>query len=401
MMGWLQAIQNIGVHEDLDGFDVRRVRLLNSLCVLGIVACVVSSPWIFYQENLQGLWGNLLSQLGLVGVLWLQHRRWHRVAALAITLTGLLGVLLQVAIFPETWGIHFWLLPIASMPQVLFFREERWLPLCFGWIAFIAFSVCVMNTGVSDGQEAPEMAAQILAALMLMLIGGTVRQSSHNAEREAIAQSERADAILHMTLPSSAVAKLKDGLRPPFEVSHDECTIMLVDIVGFTKLAASVVPRDLIVILDQIFDRYDRCARRLGLEKIKTIGDAYMIAAGAPEPYPGHHDAIAELSLDLVRATQEMAVELGLPLDVRIGIHTGVAWGGVIGQTRIAFDVWGDTVNMAARMERHGLPGRIQLSAETAERLASRFIVEERGIIPVKNKGDVQTYFLNGMHPTP
>ena len=161
--------------------------------------------------------------------------------------------------------------------------------------------------------------------------------------------------------------------------------------------AAFGAPRELIVILDQIFARYDQCAERLGLEKIKTIGDAYMIAAGAPEPYPDHQDAIAELALALVRVTQDLASELELPLAVRIGIHTGIAWGGVIGQTRIAFDVWGDTVNMAARMERHGVPGRIQLSDETASRLSQRFLIEVRGVISVKSKGDVRTHFLNGM----
>ena len=397
MRDWIQRVQDIGVTDALDGFDARRVRLLNSLCVMGVVACLVSLPWIFTSEDWQGLWSNVLSQAMLLGVLGLQRRGWHRSTIVSITLIGVIVISLQVWVYPESLGIHYWLLPISLVPQVLSFREDRWLPSLLGWTVFITFSVCVLYTGGRAGDPAPEMAAQILAAMMLMLIGGAGRGSTHEAEREALAQSARADAILHMSLPRAAVAKLKAGHRPPFEVSHDECTVMMADIVGFTKLASTVAPRELIAILDQIFDRYDQCAERLGLEKIKTIGDAYMIAAGAPEPYPDHQDAIAELALELVKVTQDLATELELPLAVRIGIHTGIAWGGVIGQTRIAFDVWGDTVNMAARMERHGVPGRIQLSQETASRLSPRFLVEVRGVISVKSKGEVRTHFLNGM----
>lgn len=397
MARWFRVIQDIGVREGLDGFDARRVRLLNSLCVLGVSASMVSLPWIFVQENLQGLWGNLLSQLGLLGVLALQHKGWYRTAAMAITLTGLLGVCLQVLIFPDTWGIHFWLLPLSLLPQVLFFRDEARLPGILGGLMFIAFCACVLHTGGRDGHEAPVMAAQILSSLTLVLIGGAVRQASTEAEREALAQSERADAILHMSLPPAAVARLKSGRQPPFEVSNDECTILMADIVGFTKLASSVPPRELIVMLDRIFARYDACAEAHGLEKLKTIGDAYMIAAGAPEPLDNHPDVVASLALDLVHATRELAVELDIPLEVRIGIHTGVAWGGVIGQTRIAFDLWGDTVNVASRMERHGVPGRIQITDDTARLLDPRFVLEERGVIAVKNRGKVLTHFLEGV----
>ncbi len=396
MRGWVNKIQGVGAHEGLDAFDARRVRLLNGLCLLGVVASMAALPWVFIQENLQGLWGNLLSQLGMVLILGLQYRRCYRASAIVLSLVGLLGVTLQVVVFPETWGIHFWLLPLGLLPQILFFRGERVLPGVLGWAMFLAFSGCVLFTGARTGQAAAEMAAQVLAALTLMIVGVAVRRSTLEAETEALAQSERADALLHMSLPSAAVAMLKSGHRPPFEVSHDECTVLLADIVGFTGLASTIAPRDLIRILDEIFERYDSCARRLGLEKVKTIGDAYMIAAGAPEPLPNHCDAIAELALDLVRVTHEMAEERELPLDVRIGVHTGVAWGGVIGQTRIAFDIWGDTVNRAARMEQHGLPGRIHLSEETVKGLAPRFVVEERGLIDLKGIGGLRTYFLVG-----
>lgn len=393
----LHKLQSIGVYPDLDGFDARRVRLLNTMCVLGISASLVSLPWIFLEENWQGLWGNLLSQVGLLGILRLQHDRHHRLAALLVSFVGLAAVSLQVLLFPTTFGIHFWLLPFLVLPQLLFFRGERWLPSGLSWAAFIAFCLCVLETGVDAGFNSPELAAQVLAALTLVLVGSSARQSSTEAEREAVAQTHRADDLLHMSLPAAAVAMLKAGKQPPFEVSHGPCTVLFADLVGFTRMAASRTPRELITILDRIVSRYDACARRYGLEKIKTIGDGYMIAAGAPEPYPGHADAIASLALDLRKVTFEIADAMGLPLSVRIGVHSGVVWGGVLGQSRIAYDIWGDTVNVASRLERHGAAGRIQVSDETAALLSDRFLLEARGPVAVKDKGTLLTHFLTGV----
>ena len=393
----LQSVASIGVYPGLDGFDERRVRLLNAMCVLGISASLVSLPWIFADDEWQGLWGNLLSQLGLIGILSLQHNRKYRLSALLMNCIGLAAVSLQVFLLPRTFGIHFWLLPFLVLPQVLFFRVERRLPSALSWAAFAAFCLCVLKTNEVANQTAPELAAQILAALTLVLVGRAVRHTSTEAEREAVLQTKRADGFLRMSLPAAAVAKLKSGAKPPFEVSHGECTVLFADLVGFTRLAASRAPRDLITILDRIVSRYDACAERYGLEKIKTIGDCYMIAAGAPEPYPDHADAIASLALDLQRVTVEMAEALALPLAVRIGIHSGVVWGGVLGQNRIAFDIWGDTVNLASRLERHGVAGRIQISEETAALLSPRFVLEARGPVAVRDKGTLTTHFLTGL----
>ena len=393
----LRQLQSIGVTPDLDGFNARRVRLLNTMCVLGISASLASLPWIFLDQDWQGLWGNLLSQAGMVGILRLQHRGLHRLSALLVSFVGLSAVSLQVLLFPQTFGIHFWLLPFLILPQVLFFREEQWLPSGLSWAAFFAFGLCLLETNAHAGQSPPELAAQVLAALTLVLVGRAVRFNSVEAEREAVAQTQRADDLLHMSLPAAAVAKLKAGHTPPFEVSHGDCTVLFADLVGFTRLAASRTPRELITILDRIVSRYDACAQRYGLEKIKTIGDGYLIAAGAPEPYPDHADAIAALALDLQRVTQERAGALDLPLSVRIGIHSGVAWGGVLGQSRIAFDIWGDTVNVASRLERHGVAGRVHVSQETAAQLSDRFVLEARGPVEVKGKGTLHTHFLTGV----
>jgi class 3 adenylate cyclase len=151
-------------------------------------------------------------------------------------------------------------------------------------------------------------------------------------------------------------------------------------------------------LLNEVFSAFDRLAEQHGLEKIKTIGDAYMVVGGLPTPRPDHAEAIAEMALDMQREVAQFTFEDGETLSVRIGIHTGPVIAGVIGARKFSYDLWGDTVNTASRMESHGLSGGIQVTAETYERLRDKYIFEERGIIHVKNKGEMMTYLLVGRY---
>jgi len=149
-------------------------------------------------------------------------------------------------------------------------------------------------------------------------------------------------------------------------------------------------------VLDDLFSVFDQLAQQRGLEKIKTIGDAYMVAGGLPEPRPDHAEAVAEMALAIREAVAGRADPSGQPLTVRIGIDTGPAVAGVIGRNRFSYDLWGDTVNMASRMQSHGLPGCIQVTARTYERLSGAYRFERRGPVAVKGKGRIVTYFLVG-----
>ena len=185
-----------------DKIRCTETRLLNAMCVLGISASIASLPWIFLDSDWQGLWGNLLSQAGLVGILRLQHRYRHRLAALLTNFIGLAAVSLQVLLFPATFGIHFWLLPFMILPQVLFFRAERMLPTGLSWAAFLAFCMCVMRHGAANHQAPPEMAAQVLAALTLVLVGRAVRHNSTEAEQRPLPRPSSRRS-LHMSLPAA------------------------------------------------------------------------------------------------------------------------------------------------------------------------------------------------------
>jgi class 3 adenylate cyclase len=178
-------------------------------------------------------------------------------------------------------------------------------------------------------------------------------------------------------------------------------TVLFSDIVGFTELSARLAPDELVRRLDTVFTRFDEIAEELSLEKIKTIGDAYMVAAGIPAPRGDHAEAVCEMALRMRDALAALATELGAPVDVRIGLHTGAAVAGVIGKKKFAYDVWGDTVNTASRMESHGVPGAIQVSEATYEATKHLFDFEPRGEITVKGKGAMKAFLLKGRRPPP
>jgi len=155
-------------------------------------------------------------------------------------------------------------------------------------------------------------------------------------------------------------------------------------------------PAEVVGTLDRLFSHFDLLADRHGIEKIKTIGDAYMAAAGVPDPRPDHARALALLALDMVEATRSSEAVGDLGLELRIGINSGPVVAGVIGRKRFLYDLWGDAVNTASRMESQGSSGRIQITAATRELLKDEFVCERRGTIPVKGKGDMETWYLLG-----
>jgi len=173
-------------------------------------------------------------------------------------------------------------------------------------------------------------------------------------------------------------------------------TVLFADIVDFTSLATRVAPVELVGILNDIFSRFDELAERHGLEKIKTIGDAYMVVGGAPLPRPDHAAAVVDMALDMQQAIEQFSAERGAPFNLRIGISSGPAIAGVIGTKKFSYDLWGDTVNMASRMESLGQAGSIQVSAATYARLWDQYQFKERGPLQVKGKGELITYFLTG-----
>jgi class 3 adenylate cyclase len=208
-------------------------------------------------------------------------------------------------------------------------------------------------------------------------------------------EREKSERLLLNILPSAIAERLKEDQGVIAE-SFDEATILFSDVVGFTEMSALISPVELVYLLNEIFSAFDELATRHGLEKIKTIGDAYMVAAGLPERRDDHAEAMAEMGLDMQAALDAFNRARGTSLNIRTGINTGPVVAGIIGTSKFIYDLWGDAVNTASRMESHSTPGRIQVTAATFERLRHAYLFEPRGTINIKGKGDMPTYFLLG-----
>ncbi|HEY9749271.1 MAG TPA: adenylate/guanylate cyclase domain-containing protein [Allocoleopsis sp.] len=211
-------------------------------------------------------------------------------------------------------------------------------------------------------------------------------------------QQAKAEELLLNILPPSIAEKLKQNAGAIAD-SFPEVTVLFADIVNFTQLAARISPTELVNLLNQIFSAFDRLAERHGLEKIKTIGDAYMAVGGVPLPRQDHAEAIAEMALDMQIAIAQLNLEQHEVFPIRIGINTGPVVAGVIGIKKFIYDLWGDTVNIASRMESEGLAGCIQVTASTYQRLQDKYLFIERGEIPIKGRGEMRTYLLVGRKP--
>ena len=206
-------------------------------------------------------------------------------------------------------------------------------------------------------------------------------------------QQEQSERLLLNILPEEIANRLKQGDSTIADTFAD-VTVLFADIVGFTQLSARVSPTELVALLNDIFSTFDNLAERHGLEKIKTIGDAYMVVGGLPILRPDHAEAIAEMAIDMQEAIIDFSKTQNQHLSIRIGINTGPVVAGVIGIKKFIYDLWGDTVNTASRMESHGLPGSIHVTATTYQQLREKYFFESRGAIEVKGKGQMTTYLL-------
>ncbi len=223
--------------------------------------------------------------------------------------------------------------------------------------------------------------------------------SEYTQRKEAEAliriEQEKSDHLLLNILPESIANRLKQK-EGCIADGFAEVTILFADIVGFTQLSSQISPTALVNLLNDIFSAFDRLTEIYGLEKIKTIGDAYMVASGLPMSRSDHADAIANMALGMQKEVNYFNQRHNANLNIRIGINSGEVVAGVIGTKKFIYDLWGDAVNTASRMESHGEAGRIQVSAATYKYLQDKYVLEERGIIQVKGKGEMVTYFLMG-----
>ncbi len=260
--------------------------------------------------------------------------------------------------------------------------------------------VRAFKLGAADYITKPFQADEVCARVSHQLeIGRLQRQLAQQNQRLRQEQA-RTKALLHNLLPAPVADRLThaplDASLPTRVVADafESATILFADIANFTSLASYADPQFLVELLNQIFSCFDQLAETYGLEKIKTIGDAYMVAGGIPEYRPDHVEAVASMALEMQQRMSQFTTPQGQPLQLRIGIHCGPVVGGVIGLKRLSYDLWGDTVNVASRMELYGEPGKIQVSEPIYQALREKFDLISRGSIVIKGKGKMETYWL-------
>jgi class 3 adenylate cyclase len=209
------------------------------------------------------------------------------------------------------------------------------------------------------------------------------------------AEQEKSERLLLNVLPKSIAERLKES-EEVIADSFSDVTVLFADLVGFTELSSRITPSELVLLLDEIFSEFDHLAEAYGLEKIKTIGDAYMAVSGLPVPRDDHVAAAANMALDMRDAVTRLGVSLGHSIQARIGLHTGPVVAGVIGRKKFIYDLWGDTVNTASRMESHGISDQIHVTTEVFKRLENHYEFQELGSTEIKSKGVMETYLLVG-----
>jgi len=259
-----------------------------------------------------------------------------------------------------------------------------------------------LEFGALDFLSKPFEIAEVLARVQNLLQVRMLHLETQKLYDQVLLAQNLSEMLLNNVLPHAIAERLKGRcmltathLNQAIVDSYANVTVLFADIVGFTAFSQGVSPEFMVSVLNDIFTRFDNIADQCGLEKIKTIGDCYMAAAGLPVVVLDHADRAARMSLDMLIAIQDFNASSQYPLNIRIGISSGAAVAGVIGKSKFLYDLWGDVVNTASRMETHGIAGRIQMSEATRQALSQPFSLEHRGIIDVKGKGEMSTWFLN------
>jgi class 3 adenylate cyclase len=350
----------------------RAVTLTTVACALGLCFTPLINSFGF-SRSAQVYAPTIAMVTVAFNALYFGHQAWNDLLLLAIILIAFYYV--------ESLYILLWITGCAGM---LFVGVESWYALGdHGFLDGLVpdqFLITIRNASVYS------------VALLTIAFAYYNRAVLNSTQRALDRESARSESLLLNILPKSIAERLKNST----ELIADrvpEVSIVFADLVGFTEISRKMDAGQLVSMLNEIFLGFDRAAKRLGLEKIKTIGDAYMVVAGVPEPRTDHVQAATEMALAM--QTHVEALSPRHPdLRLRIGIHTGAVVAGVIGENKFSYDLWGDNVNIASRMESHGLPGRIHVSEAFVRAASDRWNFEARGSIDIKGQGPMNTYFL-------
>jgi class 3 adenylate cyclase len=410
LLTWWNRVINIGVHGDLPGWKVKRIRLLNGICVIPVI--ILAGHVVYYSdeayrvifyESLQGM------LLLCVPVVLNHYRKYDAAAYFFVLYSTALYSFFAVSHGPVD-AAEYILIP-ASVCSMLFFREFKIVAPLFLLNLVVFFAVKYLFTVVKPFLFMPYgenlyYSNHFFTFVSLFLVvyyfkSENTRQETQLEKRNEViaAEKTKSDNLLLNILPKETAEELKETGRAKAK-SYDNVSVFFSDIRGFTNLAEHLPPAELVSEIDYYFRNFDRIMAKHNIEKIKTIGDAYMCAGGIPEPNTTHAVDLVRAALEvqeIVQAHKEARMKEGrIHFEVRIGIHTGPVVAGIVGERKFAYDIWGDTVNVAARMESSGEVGKVNISGATYAQVKDQFRCTYRGKVSAKGKGEIDMYFVDG-----
>ena len=312
---------------------------------------------------------------------------------LLILVVPALGMIMLGGI-DESSSVILWSL-LAPLGAVAFDRPSRAWPWFAAFVITILLSLALSEIVRPDGAELPDAFVRTFDVLNIVVVSFVAMLLLVTFARGRDVAQARAEALLLNVLPADIAERLQSD--PNSIADHfDDASILFADVVDFTPLSARLDAREVVGLLDRLFTSFDELVDRHEVEKIKTIGDCYMVAAGVPRPRADHAQALAGLAFEMLECARTCNPEGEHDIRLRIGISSGPVVAGVIGRRRFLYDLWGDTVNMASRMESHGTPDEIQITRATWDLVHGSFVTEPRGLVDVKGKGEVETFRLVG-----
>jgi adenylate cyclase len=388
--------------------DAQDIRLQKSLLVLGSIMFILAGAlwgiaYFFFGEPLAGVIPLSYALISLASLLIFSftHRyRFFRGSQLVLILFLPFFLMLALGGFINSSAVILWSF-ICPMGALLFsdFRQApRWL---FAYLGLVVLSGLLQGYDLFTNPLPP-----ILVTVFFVLNIGTVPAIAFVLMHYFVGQKElayhllgdereRSEGLLLNVLPREIADRLKNGERTIAD-HYESASILFADLVGFTPLSNLLSPNEMVELLNEIYSHFDSLIEKYGLEKIRTIGDNYMVASGVPRPREDHAQALARLALEMNSYISSLAPVSDHKLSFRLGINSGPVIAGVIGHKKFAYDVWGDTVNTASRMESQGVPGKIQITEATYQLLKNDFDCDLQGPVMVKGKGEMKTWFLVG-----
>ncbi|HCH65265.1 MAG: hypothetical protein CL927_12965 [Deltaproteobacteria bacterium] len=399
----LQAFTNAGVTAKTSNTDKRYIRFLNTTLLIFVVAQVPIIPLLIRLE----LWTQLATNLAAlsIGVLGFLLHRSGRYLTAKVLIIGVMtaNTAYFAALLGSTAPTHLWLVPMAVLGVLAFKPSEwNWATIMVGvtLLGFVGFELAypelepvIRHFTNPEEERSASRGSTVSAILLTLVLVGMMHRRFSQSETALSREKTKSDRLLRAILPDEIADELKETGTTQ-AVRHEDVSLLFADIVGFTPLAASMPAEEVVALLAEIFKRFDVLITDCGVEKIKTIGDAYMVAGGVPTSSADHAHRLARCACGMLETIEQFSRESGHDLQLRIGLHRGPVVAGGIGTTKFAYDMWGESVNLAARIEASGEPGRVHVSDAFRLGLEDTMEFEARGERHLKGVGLVHTHWL-------